>query len=76
MSPLAHAAPIKNSHTSNMIVDRDVSIPMDDGLCLKADVFRPGDEKPAPVIMTLGPYGKGVPYHVGFAPQWKWLLST
>lgn len=59
-----------------MIVDRDVPIPMDDGLCLKADVFRPRDEKPAPVIMTLGPYGKGVPYHVGFAPQWKWLLST
>ncbi|KAK5687220.1 hypothetical protein LTS10_001358 [Elasticomyces elasticus] len=73
---MAHAASTKNGHTGNIIVDRDVSIPMDDGLCLKADVFRPGDEKPAPVIMTLGPYGKGVPYHVGFAPQWKWLVST
>lgn len=49
---------------------------MDDGVVLKADVFRPKDGKPAPVIMTLGPYGKGVPYRVGFAPQWKWLIAT
>lgn len=42
----------------SMIINRDVSIPMDDGLELKCDVFRPKDSKPAPVIMTLGPYGK------------------
>ena len=59
-----------------MIIDRDISIPMDDGLNLKADVFRPDDNKPCPVIMTMGPYGKGVPYRTGFAPQWKWLMST
>lgn len=49
---------------------------MDDGIVLKADIFRPKDGQPAPVIMTLGPYGKGVPYRVGFAPQWKWLITT
>ena len=60
-----------------MIIERDVSIPTSDGLVLKADVFRPSDAKPGPVIvMTLGPYGKGVPYSVGYAPQWKWLTST
>ena len=56
-------------------VERDVSIPVDDGLELKADVFRPDDGQPAPVIMTSGPYGKGVPYKVGYASQWKWLIE-
>jgi predicted acyl esterase len=60
----------------NIIVERDVSIPTGDGIVLKADIFRPRDEKAAPVIMTLGPYGKGVPYSVGYAPQWEWLVKT
>ena len=59
-----------------MIVERDVSLPMEDGIILKADIFRPKDTTPAPVVMTLGPYGKGVPYRTGFAPQWKWLTTT
>lgn len=59
-----------------MIIERDVAIPTDDGSHVMADIFRPDGGSPAPVIMTLGPYGKGVPYEVGFAPQWKWLIST
>ncbi|KAJ5619329.1 hypothetical protein N7510_003313 [Penicillium lagena] len=59
-----------------IIVERDVPILMDDGLILKADVFRPKDETPSPVIMTLGVYGKGVPYRDAFAPQWDVLMAT
>lgn len=60
-----------------MIIERDVSIPMDDGIVLRADIFRPdGTTTPCPVIMALGPYGKGVPYRDGFKPQWEWLIST
>ncbi|KAK5174298.1 uncharacterized protein LTR77_001378 [Saxophila tyrrhenica] len=59
-----------------MLIERDVAIPMHDGISLRADIFRPKDGKPAPVIMTLGPYGKGVPYSVGFKPQWEWLITT
>ncbi|KIX01077.1 uncharacterized protein Z518_10143 [Rhinocladiella mackenziei CBS 650.93] len=58
-----------------MIIERDVPIPMDDGLILRADVFRPTEGR-HPVIMTLGPYGKGVPYRDGFKIQWDWLIST
>jgi uncharacterized protein len=61
---------------ANMIVDRDVEIPMDDGIIIRADIFRPEGDGRYPVIMTLGPYGKGVPYRVGFKPQWDWLTST
>ncbi|KAH8648745.1 peptidase S15 [Tricladium varicosporioides] len=59
-----------------MIIQRDVAITVGDGNILRADIFRPADEKPAPVIMTLGPYGKGVRYMDGFAPQWKWMVDT
>ncbi|KAH6663518.1 peptidase S15 [Halenospora varia] len=59
-----------------MIIQRDVAITVEDGNILRADIFRPVDEKPAPAIMTLGPYGKGVRYKDGFAPQWKWMIDT
>jgi len=58
-----------------MIIERDVPIQVDDGLVLRADIFRPDDEKPAPIVMTQGPYGKGVEYKDGYAPHWKWLLE-
>ncbi len=59
-----------------MVIERDVPIPMDDGLVLRADVFRPKENKPSPVIMTQGVYGKGVPYRDAYAPQWEVLIST
>lgn len=59
-----------------MIIERDVPITMDDGLVLRADVFRPKSGIPSPVIMSLGVYGKGVPYREAFAPQWKVLMDT
>ena len=58
-----------------MIIERDVPITMDDGLVLRADVFRPKSGTPCPVVMTQGVYGKGVPYRDAFVPQWKVLMS-
>jgi predicted acyl esterase len=59
-----------------MLVERDVPIPMDDGLELRADVFRPQTSEPVPVVMTLGPYGKGVRYQDGYSAQWAWLVEA
>ncbi|KAH8700229.1 peptidase S15 [Talaromyces proteolyticus] len=59
-----------------MIIERDISIPTNDGSVVLADIFRPIDGKPAPVIMTLGPYGKGIRYKDGFTPQWNWMMKT
>ena len=28
-----------------------------------------------PVVMTLGPYGKGVRYQDGYREQWEWLVG-
>ncbi len=60
---------------AKMIIERDVEVPMDDGLVLRADIYRPTTETPVPVVMTLGPYGKGVRYQDGYAPQWQWLIG-
>src|SRR5262245_14147143 len=43
-----------------LVVEKDVGITVRDGTVLMADVFRPDDDEPAPVIMTLGPYEKDV----------------
>jgi putative CocE/NonD family hydrolase len=59
----------------NMIIERDVSIPSD-GITLRADIFRPKDSKLAPIIMTMGPYGKGVEYKTGYASQWNWFINA
>jgi uncharacterized protein len=42
----------------SMRIEWDVPIPMDDGIILRADIFRPIANDRYPVIMTYGPYGK------------------
>ena len=56
-----------------MIVDWDVAIPADDGLELRADVFRPEGDGRHPVILTYGPYGKGLAFWEGYPDQWEML---
>jgi predicted acyl esterase len=59
-----------------MIVQRDLPVPADDGLVLRADVFRPPGAGPFPVIMSLGPYGKSLPFQSEwFAGRWERLLA-
>ncbi len=58
-----------------MVVEWDVEIPMDDGTILRADVFRPADGRPAPVILSHGPYGKGLSFQEGRAEAWRALTG-
>ena len=39
-----------------LIVEKNIDVPMRDGVKLKCDVFRPDDPGCFPVVMTLGPY--------------------
>jgi predicted acyl esterase len=58
------------------IIERDLPIEMDDGLVLRADVYRPATAAPVPVIMTMGPYGKGVRYQDHYKPSWQFLTAA
>ena len=41
----------------------DARIPMRDGTALIADVYRPSEPGNYPVLITVGPYGKDLPFH-------------
>ena len=43
---------------ADIIVERDVDVPMRDGARLKADIFRPAADGKYPAIVNLGPYQK------------------
>jgi hypothetical protein len=58
-----------------MVIERDNPISMDDGLVIRADVYRPKTQYPVPVIMTSGPYGKGVKYQEHYKLMWEWLVE-
>ena len=41
-----------------MKIEKDVRIPMRDGVHLAADIYRPGAEEQVPALLALSPYGK------------------
>jgi uncharacterized protein len=54
----------------------DVPILMDDGSSLFADVFLPAEQGRFPVLMGLGPYGKGLSFQDGHFRQIWEMLTT
>ena len=56
--------------SDGMLIEWDVSIPTRDGLALKADIFRPTTPGRYPVLMTYGPYGKGLAFQDGYKTCW------
>jgi predicted acyl esterase len=42
-----------------MQIEWDAALPMDDGIVLRADVFRPVGKGEFPAILNYGPYAKG-----------------
>ncbi len=55
----------------NMKIDWDFPIEMDDGLVLRADIFRPIEDGQYPVILTYGPYAKGLSFQEGYPSAWE-----
>jgi len=45
----------------NIVIERDVPVVMRDGVTLRANVYRPAEGGPFPVIMERTPYGKDAP---------------
>jgi len=48
---------------------------MEDGVVLRADVFRPEKEGRYPALVTMGPYGKGLAFSEGYKTAWKILAE-
>jgi uncharacterized protein len=54
-----------------MWIDWDAPVVMDDGLVLRADVYRPLQDGQYPVILTYGPYGKWLHFEDLYVTQWR-----
>ncbi len=50
-------------------------IPMDDGIVLRADVFLPAAEGRYPVVLTYGPFAKGLSFQEGNPGAWEHLTK-
>jgi uncharacterized protein len=57
-----------------MSVEWDVPIRMDDGTELRADIFSPPNDGVHPVILSYGPYAKGLSFQEGYPDQWAIML--
>jgi len=67
--------PWRVDRDGGMIVEWDRGIRMDDGVVLRADVFRPAAGGRVPVILSYGPYAKGLPFQEGYPFQWRRLAE-
>jgi uncharacterized protein len=58
-----------------MQIEWDAAIPMDDGIVLRADVFRPVGKGEFPVILNYGPYAKGHAFQDGRKFAWERMIK-
>ena len=52
-----------------------VPVEADDGLVLRADVYRPVEDGHYPVILTYGVYAKGLSFQEGYPMQWEKMVT-
>ena len=58
-----------------MRIDWNVPIAMDDGVVMRADVFRPIADGQYPAILSYGIYAKGLSYQEGYPMQWEKMVG-
>ena len=66
----------KSEIRDGMQIDWDVPIPIDDGVVLRADVFRPPGGGKFPIVLSYGPYAKGLSFQEGYKGNWARLTRA
>jgi predicted acyl esterase len=66
---------IKSEIRDGMRIGWDTPIEMDDGVVLRADVFLPLAEGKYPVILSYGPYAKGLAFQEGYKSAWMRMTT-
>jgi len=67
---------MKSEVRDGMQIDWDAAIEMDDGVVLRADVFRPLGDGQYPIILSYGPYAKGLSFQEGYKGNWARLTKA
>jgi predicted acyl esterase len=65
----------KSEIRDGMRIDWDTPIEMDDGVVVRADVFRPVADGKYPVIMNYGPYAKGHAFQDSRKFAWERMIA-
>ena len=65
----------KREIRDGMRIDWDIPIEMDDGIVLRADIYRPIADGRYPVILSYGPYGKYLAFQEGYRTAWERMAS-
>jgi predicted acyl esterase len=77
MSKVSHPkSAMKSEVRDGMRIDGDAPIAMDDGVILRADVFRPIAQGKYPVVLSYGPYAKGLAFQEGYRGNWARLVKA
>ena len=58
-----------------MRIDWDVPITTDDGVALRANVFRPVADGQYPILLSYGPYAKGLAFQDGYPTAWQRMIE-
>ena len=66
----------KSEIRDGMAIDWDAPIAMDDGVVLRADVFRPIEDGKYPVILSYGPYAKGLAMQEAYKSAWLRIVQS
>jgi predicted acyl esterase len=66
----------KSEVRDGMRIHWDIPIRMNDGAVLRADLFRPNDDKAYPVIFSCGSFGKGLAFQEGNKSAWDRMVAA
>ncbi len=67
---------MKSEIRDGMQIDWDAPVVMDDGIVVRADVFRPVADGKYPVILSYGPYAKGLAMQEGYKSAWLRIIKS
>ncbi|HLH92827.1 MAG TPA: CocE/NonD family hydrolase [Xanthobacteraceae bacterium] len=66
----------KTETRDGMTIEWDAPIEMEDGVVLRCDVFRPLAAGKYPVILSYGPYAKGLSFQEGYRHAWLRIVKS
>jgi predicted acyl esterase len=69
------AEKLRTDTRDGMRIDWDVPITMNDGLVLRADIYRPIEDGAYPVLMSHGPYAKLLHFEDGYVTAWQKMVG-
>ena len=67
--------PQRTEIRDGMQIDWQVPVPMDDGTVLRCDIYRPTGGGRYPVVLSYGPYAKGLAFQEGYPLQWELMVT-